>query len=55
MLNKRTFKKHKTGYFLEPFIGTAADKYLKQYQTKLHPNSLLGVNCYVIGLRHIMT
>ena len=42
MLNKRTFKKH--CYFPELFIGTTADKYLKQYQIELNANSLLGIN-----------
>ena len=40
MLNSKTFKKRKTGYFSELFIGTTAEKYLKQYQIEIDTNSL---------------
>ena len=43
MLNDKTFKKRKTGYFFELFIGTTTEKYLKQYQIEIDTNSLLVI------------
>ena len=44
MLDNETFKKQKTGYCPELFIGTPADKYLKQYQIETDTDPLLVID-----------
>ena len=44
MVNNRTFKKHKTGYFPELFIDSTAEKYLRQYQIELNATQWLLID-----------